>query len=233
MSAPVSSSAFAQMDQVFSRDNASVKAQYGISSRDATDYDAANRHTFNDMLQMSVDCGRVNAAGGRPNVNFHGAACYAPSPDMYKQAVSSDAQYNAFAPADQLILMESDVRYALARFADQNNYAGPTVSDNTGGVPARSAPYTGCETSNFHQASGALSMCSYENFPRPYPNNTDPREAYGVASPSGGFWDALPAAPDFKGCERVGESGNTFCSLNAFTSAGRKPIVGAARLHRQ
>ena len=141
--APVGANMFGEIDQVFSRDNASTKAHYGTSTTDAISYDAANRQFFNDTMELGVDCGRLNMAAGRPDVA--GGRCYPPSISAQRASKQMNASYNSYGPsAEQIVLAEGDIRYAPSRFADQNNYKwsvhfGPVISAKIDGNPRRSS----------------------------------------------------------------------------------------------
>jgi hypothetical protein len=231
--APVGATMFGEIDQVFSRDNASTKAHFGTSTRDAISYDAANRQFFNDTLELGVDCGRLNSAAGRPDLGSAagGSACYPASMSAQRAAKQMDANYNAYGPtAEQIVLAEGDVRYAPSRFADQNNYNGPSISDDSFQprlMGSRDVAPSGCATSLIEQTYGNTSSCSLADDPLPYPDATDPRKGYGVDSPHTDYWSPLElagAAPE--GCELTsGDAGSlSLCNIASVTTATSSPI---------
>ena len=226
LGAPVSSSMFGEIDQVYTRDNASTKAHFGLSTPDSMSYDAANYYFFNETLSLGVDCGRVNAAGGRPDLTVAttgGSACYLPSISAQKAAKAINPNYNSFsASAEELVLAEGDIRYAPSRFADQNNYNGSSISDASFQprlMGTRDAAPSGCTSTNLDQSLGGLSSCSLADNPLPYPFNTDPRVGYDVDSPHTNYWsplDLLGAVPT--GCELMGDM--SVCDLGSVMSSG-------------
>ena len=203
--APVGANMFGEIDQVFTRDNASTKAHYGTSTVDATSYDAANRQFFNDTMELGVDCGRVNTAAGRPDVA--GGGCYPVSIQAQRASKEMDPSYNAYGPsAEQIVLAQGDILYAPSRFADQNNYSGPSISDDSFQprlMGTRDVAPSGCSTSMIDQTVGNVSTCSLADDPLPYPSETDPRVGYGVDSPHTEFWTPIEDAGGMAmaGCE--------------------------------
>jgi hypothetical protein len=194
--APVGANMFGEIDQVFSRDNASTKAHYGTSTTDAISYDAANRQFFNDTMELGVDCGRLNMAAGRPDVA--GGRCYPPSISAQRASKQMNPTYNSYGPsAEQIVLAEGDIRYAPSRFADQNNYMGPSISDDSFQprlMGTRDLAPTGCSTSTIDQTIGNISSCALADDPLPYPDSTDPRVGYGVDSPHTDYWSPIDMA---------------------------------------
>jgi len=194
--APVGANMFGEIDQVYSRDNASTKAHYGTSTVDAISYDAANRQFFNDTMELGVDCGRINTAAGRPDVA--GGACYPASIAAQRASKQMDPAFNSYGPsAEQVVLAQGDVRYAPSRFADQNNYMGPSISDDSFQprlMGTRDVAPSGCSTSLIDQTTGNISSCALADDPLPYPSNTDPRTGYGVDSPHTEYWSPIDMA---------------------------------------
>lgn len=203
--APVGANMFGEIDQVFSRDNASTKAHYGTSTVDAISYDAANRQFFNDTMELGVDCGRINTAAGRPDVA--GGGCYPASISAQKASKEMDPAYNSYGPsAEQIVLAQGDVRYAPSRFADQNNFMGPSISDDSFQprlMGTRDVAPSGCATSMIDQTLGNISSCALADDPLPYPSETDPRVGYGVDSPHTEYWTPLEdvGSMAMAGCE--------------------------------
>jgi len=232
LGAPVGGNMFGEIDQVFSRDNASTKAHYGTSTRDAINYDAANRQFFNDTMELGVDCGRINSAAGRPNLGGStGSACYPASMSAQRAAKAMDPKYNAYGPtADQVVLAQGDIRYAPARYVDQNNYNGPSISDDSYQprlMGTRDVAPSGCSTSGIDQTIGNISSCALADDPLPYPTNTDPRMGYGVDSPHTEYWSALElsgAAPE--GCEVMtgDDLATSMCNLDGVMTGATAPI---------
>ena len=237
LGAPVGANMFAEMDKVYSRDNASAKAQYGTSTVDAMNYDAANRQFFNDTLALGVDCGRLNASAGRPNVGFSGSACYAPSQAVQRAAKAADSAYNSYGPtADQIVLAQGDVRYAPSRFAAPNNYNGVSINDGSYQprlMGTRDAVPAGCTTNGSDQLYGNVSSCGFMNDAAA----TDPRVGYGVDSPNTDYWSPLELGEEaLVGCQTFAES--TMCNVNdvSATLARNRVHLGARHLspqHRQ
>ncbi len=198
--APVGANMFGEIDQVYSRDNASTKAHYGTSTVDAISYDAANRQFFNDTLELGVDCGRINSAAGRPNLGLTtgGSACYPASISAQRAAKQMDSSYNSYGPtAEQVVLAQGDIRYAPSRYADQNNYNGPSISDDSYQprlMGTRDVAPSGCSTSLIDQTFGNTSSCALADDPLPYPMVTDPRMGYGVDSPHTQYWSPMELA---------------------------------------
>ncbi len=192
IAAPLVGQYFAEQDQVFSKDNASIKAHYGTSTVDQISFDAANRQMYNVYADLGVDCGRTNTAAARPDLGLggpgRGSACPKPSPGFQKAMKQMDANFNTYGPsAAQLVLAEGDVLYAPARFVDQNNFAAPSVSDFTYQarlMGTRDAVSSGCTT----DLETGMSMCALADNPLPYPESADPRTAYGVDEPHSQYW---------------------------------------------
>lgn len=230
--APVGANMFGEIDQVFSRDNASTKAHFGTSTVDAISYDAANRQFFNDTLELGVDCGRINSAAGRPDGGGGSmGACYPASISAQRAAKQMDPSYNAYGPtASQVVLAQGDVRYAPSRFADQNNYSGPSISDDSFQprlMGSRDVAPSGCATSLIDQTYGNISSCSLADDPLPYPDSTDPRKGYGVDTPHTQYWSPLAlggSAPE--GCEIMAgdDMGASMCNIESVTSGASAPI---------
>jgi hypothetical protein len=218
MSAPMTGEYFAQQDQVFTTDNSSVNAPFGTSTRDQISYDSAGYQFFNNTMYQKVDCSRVNSAAGRPNVG-PGQGCYPASVPAQRAAVQMDANYGVGpVTASQLVLAQGDLLYAPARFADQNNYMGPSISDNTYQprlLGSKDVVPSGCSTSQVDQTFGGVTMCGVN-----MPFDSDPRTAYGVDSPTGGFWDRLAmGGADDGSCVSVG--GSSACSLGVLGTSRR------------
>lgn len=198
--APVGASMFGEIDQIYSRDNASTKAHFGTSTTDAISYDAANRQFFNDTMALGVDCGRLNVAAGRPNlsVTTGGSACYPASISQQVASRQMDSAYNSYGPsAEQVVLAQGDIRYAPSRFADLNNYSGPSISDDSFQprlMGTRDAAPSGCSTTMLEQSQGGMSSCSLADNPLPYPSTTDPRVGYGSDSPHTQYWSPIDMA---------------------------------------
>lgn len=233
MGAPVGSTMFGEIEQVYSRDNASTKAHFGTSSKDAASYDAANRQFFNDTLELGVDCGRINSAAGRPDlgVTTGGAACYPASISVQRTAKSLNPTYNAYGPtAEQVVLAQGDIRYAPSRFADQNNYSGPSISDKSFQprlMGTRDVAPSGCATSLIDQTYGNISSCALSDDPLPYPSTTDPRVGYGVDSPHTEYWSPLElSGVTPEGCEIMSgdDVSASMCNLTSVTGGGASPI---------
>lgn len=240
MSAPIAGQYFAEQDMVYTTDNASTKAHFGLSSIDQIQYDAANYYLFNPTLELGVDCGRVNEAAGRPNLNYisqtGGGACYPASISATKAAKQLDASYNDFAPsAEQIVLAEGDIRYAPARYVDQNNYVSPPLTDFTYQprlMGTRDAVSQGCFNSSIDQTQGNTTTCSLNTAelgqPYPaYPTSSDPRTNYGVDEPHSQYWSSLNAGGVFpKGCQPMSDDytlGTSECNLHS-TEAGPSKI---------
>lgn len=228
--APVGANMFGEMDQVFSRDNASTKAHFGTSTADAMNYDAANRQFFNNTMGLGVDCGRVNSAAGRPDGAPGGSACYPASTSVQRASKALNAGYNAYGSAEQVVLAQGDVRYAPSRFADQNNYTGPSISDSSFQprlMGTRDAAPSGCSTSLIDQTYGNISSCSLADNPLPYPSATDPRVGYGVDSPHTEYWSPLALAGSTpEGCVVMtgDDLASSMCNISSVTT-GTSPIA--------
>lgn len=199
LSAPVVGQYFAEQDMVYTKDNASTKAQFGLSSNDQQSYDAANYWMFNPSLELGVDCGRANEAAGRPNLNgvtsSGGGACYPMSQSAQRASMQLDANFNSYGPsAEQVVLAEGDIRYAPARFADQNNYVSPSMSDFTYQprlMGTRDTVSSGCNSSAIDQTIGNSTVCALGDDPLPYFSSSDPRTLYGVDEPHSTYWGAM------------------------------------------
>lgn len=217
MSAPIAGQYFAEQDMVYTTDNASTKAHFGLSSIDQIQYDAANYYLFNPTLELGVDCGRLNEAAGRPNLNFvsqaGGGACYPMSISATKAAKQLDANYNSFAPsAEQIVLAEGDIRYAPARFVDQNNYVSPPLTDFTYQprlMGTRDPLSDGCYASSLDQTQGNTTICGLADpdIALPYKSSSDPRTNYGVDEPHSQYWSSLNLGGVFpKMCEPMSDN---------------------------
>lgn len=199
LSAPVVGQYFAEQDMVYTTDNASTKAQFGLSSHDQQSYDAANYYMFNPAMELGVDCGRTNEAAGRPNLNAvssaGGGACYPMSTSAQRASKQLDANFNSYAPsAEQVVLAEGDIRYAPARFVDQNNYVTPSMSDLTYQprlMGTRDTIQSGCSNTSIDQTIGNSTTCALQDDPLPYFRSSDPRTLYGVDEPHSTYWSAL------------------------------------------
>lgn len=231
LGAPVGANMFGEIDQVFSRDNASTKAHYGTSTVDAMSYDAANRQFFNDTLELGVDCGRINSAAGRPDNGMAGSACYPASTSAQRAAKQMNANYNSYGPsAEQVVLAQGDIRYAPARYADQNNYNGPSISDDSFQprlMGTRDVAPSGCASSLIDQTYGNISSCALADDPLPYPSNTDPRMGYGVDSPHTEYWSPLELAGNAPvGCEVMtgDDMAASMCNLSSVMTGATAPI---------
>lgn len=225
--APVGANMFGEIDQVFSRDNASTKAHYGTSTVDAISYDAANRQFFNDTMELGVDCGRINTAAGRPNVA--GGACYPASISAQRASKQMDASYNSYGPsAEQVVLAQGDVRYAPSRFSDQNNYSGPSISDDSFQprlMGTRDVAPSGCSTSLIDQTTGNISSCAIADDPLPYPSNTDPRTGYGADSPHTDYWSPIEMASSaMAGCQVMTGDDMAASMCNVSSVQGGLPV---------
>lgn len=222
--APVGANMFGEIDQVYTRDNASTKAHFGTSTRDAISFDASNRQFVNDTMALGVDCGRINTAAGRPNVGIMGAACYPASVPVEQAAKKMDPAYNSYAASAQtVVLAQGDVLYAPSRFADQNNYIGPSISDDSFQprlMGTRDVAPSGCASSMLEQTIGNTSVCALADDPLPYPSNTDPRVGYSVDSPHTDYWSPMDmaGASAEAGC-RV-EDGASMCNIQSVQGGG-------------
>ena len=215
LSAPVVGQYFAEQDMVYSKDNSSTKAQFGLSSTDQQSYDAANYYMFNPTMELGVDCGRTNEAAGRPNLNgvsnSGGGACYPMSATAQKASMQLDANFNSFGPsAEQVILAEGDIRYAPARYVDQNNYVSPAMSDFTYQprlMGTRDGAASGCSSTGIDQTIGNSSMCALQDDPLPYFSSSDPRTLYGVDEPHSSYWSSLEGGGMVsQGCSQLSEN---------------------------
>ena len=215
LSAPVVGQYFAEQDMVYSKDNSSTKAQFGLSSHDQQSYDAANYYMFNPTMELGVDCGRTNEAAGRPNLNgvtnSGGGACYPMSAAAQNASMQLDANFNSFGPsAEQVILAEGDIRYAPARFVDQNNYVSPAMSDFTYQprlMGTRDGAASGCSSTGIDQTIGNSSMCALQDDPLPYYSSSDPRTVYGVDEPHSSYWSSLEGGGMVgQGCSQLSDN---------------------------
>lgn len=215
LSAPVVGQYFAEQDMVYSKDNSSTKAQFGLSSHDQQSYDAANYYMFNPTMELGVDCGRTNEAAGRPNLNgvsnSGGGACYPMSAAAQNASMQLDANFNSFGPsAEQVILAEGDIRYAPARFVDQNNYVSPAMSDFTYQprlMGTRDGAASGCSSTGIDQTIGNSSMCALQDDPLPYFSSSDPRTVYGVDEPHSSYWSSLEGGGMVsQGCSQLSDN---------------------------
>ena len=201
LSAPIVGQYFAEQDMVYTTDNASTKAHFGLSSNDQQSYDAANYWMFNPSLELGVDCGRTNEAAGRPNLSgvnsSGGGACYPMSTSAQRASMQLDANFNSYGPsAEQVVLAEGDIRYAPSRFVDQNNYVSPSVSDFTYQprlMGTRDSVGSGCSNTAIDQTVGNSSMCALSDDPLPYFRSSDPRTLYGVDEPHSSYWSSIDA----------------------------------------
>ena len=226
--APVGANMFGEIDQVYTRDNASTKSHYGTSTVDAISYDAANRQFFNDTMQLGVDCGRLNTAAGRPNGGVGGSACYPASISAQRASKQMNAAFNSYGPsAEQIVLAQGDVRYAPSRYADQNNYMGPSISDDSFQprlMGTRDVAPSGCSSSLIDQTLGNMSSCALADDPLPYPSNTDPRVGYGVDSPQTDYWSPLDMAGSsaMAGCATMtgDDSSASMCNIASVQGHG-------------
>ena len=236
LSAPIVGQYFAEQDMVYARDNSSTKAQFGLSSHDQQSYDAANYYMFNPSMELGVDCGRANEAAGRPNLNgvssSGGGACYPMSTSAQRASLQLDANFNAFGPsAEQVILAEGDIRYAPARFVDQNNYVTPSMSDFTYQprlMGTRDDVQSGCANTAIDQTIGNSSMCAIEDDPLPYFRSSDPRTLYGVDEPHSSYWSTVESGGVVgAGCGQLSEDymlDTSVCNLQS-VETGMPPRI--------
>lgn len=250
ISAPLLGQYFAEQDVLYSRDNASLKAHYGTSNEEQITYDAANRQFFNDTLELGLDCGRANTAAGRPNGGVNGAACYAPSISATRAAKQMNANYNNYQPtAEQVVLAEGDIRYAPARYVDQNNYAAPSISDfsfNPRLMGTRDFAGAGCSV----DTEGNIETCALADDPLPYSTSADPRTSWGVDEPRSQYWDDAmmfnnpPGSCTSTNSGQYPDNWSEMCNLNVVEpggapnipvqySAGAKPSSVRARINKR
>lgn len=231
ISAPLLGQYFAEQDQLFSRDNASLKAHYGTSNEEQITYDAANRQFFNDTLELGLDCSRANTAAARPNANVTGSACYPASPSATRAAKQIDANYNSYQPsAEQVVLAQGDIRYAPARFVDQNNFASPSITDFTFQprlMGTRDYVGSGCSVDE----EGQISTCALQDDPLPYQSVADPRTSWGVDDPHSDYWGSLGDSSLFTG-SCVSTNGGQYpdnwsemCSLAVVEPGPSRPVA--------
>lgn len=235
--APVGANMFGEIDQVYTRDNASTKAHFGTSTRDAISFDAANRQFVNDTMELGVDCGRINAAAGRPNVGG-GSACYPASIPTERTSKQMNPAYNSYAAsAETVVLAQGDVWYAPSRYADQNNYMGPSISDDSFQprlMGTRDVAPSGCSTSMVDQTLGNTSTCALADNPLPYPSNTDPRVGYGVDSPHTTYWSPIDMAGSVAAAGCQVEDGSSMCNIGSVQPGGvakAPPAYAPVRMH--
>jgi hypothetical protein len=244
MSAPIVGQYFGEQDMVYTTDNASTKAHFGLSSVDQQQYDAANYYMFNPTLELGVDCGRLNSAAGRPNLNAvsnsGGGACYPASTAAQRAAVQLDANYNAYMPtAEQVTLAEGDIRYAPGRFVDQNNYISPPLTDFTYQprlMGTRDTVSPGCSSTMIDQTIGNSSSCALISDPLPFASSSDPRTNYGTDEPHSAYWSSLDlGGVMFDGCHQMSYDPNldtSMCNVRAVEPAGDPRIPPQyARMH--
>ncbi len=239
LSAPIVGQYFAEQDMVYTTDNASTKAHFGLSSNDQQSYDAANYWMFNPSLELGVDCGRTNEAAGRPNLSgvnsSGGGACYPMSTSAQRASMQLDANFNSYGPsAEQVVLAEGDIRYAPSRFVDQNNYVSPSVSDFTYQprlMGTRDTVGSGCSNTAIDQTVGNSSMCALSDDPLPYFRSSDPRTLYGVDEPHSSYWSAIDAGGLVaQGCGQMSQDymlDTSMCNLNS-VETGMPPRIPPA-----
>ncbi len=239
LSAPIVGQYFAEQDMVYTTDNASTKAHFGLSSNDQQSYDAANYWMFNPSLELGVDCGRTNEAAGRPNLsgvnNSGGGACYPMSTSAQRASMQLDANFNSYGPsAEQVVLAEGDIRYAPSRFVDQNNYVSPSVSDFTYQprlMGTRDSVGSGCSSTAIDQTVGNSSMCALADDPLPYFRSSDPRTLYGVDEPHSSYWSSIDAGGLVaQGCGQMSQDyalDTSMCNLGS-VETGMPPRIPPA-----
>ena len=124
------------------RNSSTVRSGDGYAT-DTTAFRAANRQFVNDTLSLGVDCAQVNAKEGRPSVGvgFGSVACHTPSISSGSAAAPPSSSHTtnhhhhhqqqqqqqtrpstSTASAAQMVMAQSDIRYAPSRFADQNSH---------------------------------------------------------------------------------------------------------------
>ena len=208
LSAPASSGAnFGDINMVYSRNNATSQGSFGLSTREEESFDAANYQMFNPTLSLGVDCSALNSSAGRPNQDQLGvSACYPASPSAQKAAFQLDARYNTSGPsASQIVLAQGDILYAPSRFADQNNYISPEMSDYTFQprlMGTRDNVSPGCVSTGYGESIGNSEYCALQgDLSLPYNVSSDPRTMYGVDEPRSGYWESLVlGGGEPKGC---------------------------------
>jgi len=192
IAAPLVGQYFAEQDSVYTSNNASIKAHYGTSTPEQINFDAANRQMMNTYAELGVDCGATNMAAARPDLGMGGvgtgSACPKPSPSFQRAMKQMDSGFNSSGPsASQLVLAQGDTLYAPARFADQNNFSAPSLSDFTYQsrlMGTRDSVSSGCVT----DFEAGITACALSDDPLPYSESTDPRTAYGVDEPHSQYW---------------------------------------------
>lgn len=236
LSAPIVGQYFAEQDMVYTTDNASTKAHFGLSSHDQQSYDAANYYLFNPAMELGVDCGRANESAARPNLSSvqsaGGGACFPMSTSAQRASKQLDASYNSYAPsAEQVVLAEGDIRYAPARFVDQNNYITPPVSDLSFQprlMGTRDTVASGCYNTNIDQTVGNSTACALMDDPLPYFRSSDPRTTYGVDEPHSTYWSSLDEGDLMpNGCQQMDGDymlDTSLCNLNS-VEAGMPPRI--------
>lgn len=236
LSAPIVGQYFAEQDMVYTTDNASTKAHFGLSSHDQQSYDAANYYLFNPAMELGVDCGRANESAARPNLSSvqsaGGGACFPMSTSAQRASKQLDASYNSYAPsAEQVVLAEGDIRYAPARFVDQNNYITPPVSDLSFQprlMGTRDTVGSGCYNTNIDQTVGNSTACALMDDPLPYFRSSDPRTTYGVDEPHSTYWSSLDEGDLMpNGCQQMDGDymlDTSLCNLNS-VEAGMPPRI--------
>lgn len=183
---------FALQDTQFTLANASTKAPFGTNTVDQQKFDAANHAMFNSYASLGVSCTTVSMAAGRPDldVSGNGAACPFSSPEMEAAMKANNIGFNNYGtPASQVLLAESDLRYAQARFVDKENYTTPSISDFTFQprlMGTRDTTLEGCKVNE-----SGVTECALTDDPLPYPMSDDPRTNYGALNRSS-FWDNFP-----------------------------------------
>jgi hypothetical protein len=236
LSAPIVGQYFAEQDMVYTTDNASTKAHFGLSSHDQQSYDAANYYLFNPAMELGVDCGRTNESAARPNLSSvqsaGGGACFPMSMSAQRASKQLDASYNSYAPsAEQVVLAEGDIRYAPSRFVDQNNYITPPVSDLSFQprlMGTRDTVASGCYNTNIDQTVGNSTACAIMDDPLPYFRSSDPRTSYGVDEPHSAYWSSLDEGDLMpNGCQQMDGDymlDTSLCNLNS-VEAGMPPRI--------
>ena len=216
LSAPNSSGGnFGDMNTVYSKNNSNTANSFGTTSREQQHFDIANYQMFNSSLSLGVDCAAINASAGRPDVNGNG--CFPASPSAQRAAVQLDAKYNTVGPtASEMVLAAGDLLLSPARFADQNSYVGPEISDFSFQprlMGTRDTADDGCGNLGY---DGSVESCALNgDLALPYPSSSDPRTMYGTSEPHSGFWDELNLETNVdQGCYS-GSSDQSMCNLES------------------